>query len=116
MTSDAEPCRRRSTIPHSRPSTHSGLSREPTAWVWARSSGERLDTIRSRFSFDAFYERHERGEIGVTEYFASLRTSLGIDLSDDEFAQGWGAIYIREVPGIVDLLRSVGKRVPLYAF
>jgi len=54
--------------------------------------------------------------IGAAEYFASLRTSLGIDLSDAQFAEGWTAIYLGEVPGIRDLLRSLESRWPLYAF
>ena len=84
--------------------------------VWAACSGERIETIRSRFSFDPFYERHERGEIQAGEYFASLRASLGIDLSDTKFAAGWTALYLGEVPGMAALLRRLRRRVPLYAF
>lgn len=84
--------------------------------VWAACSGERIETIRSRFSFDSGYERHERGEIQAGEYFASLRSSLGIDLSDAQFTEGWTAIYVGEVPGIAPLLRRLARRLPLYAF
>lgn len=83
---------------------------------WAAASGERLETIRARFSHDGFYERHERGEISAGEYFASLRASLGINLTDDEFAAGWTAIFVGEIPNVADLLRRLGDRVPLYAF
>ena len=84
--------------------------------VWATCSGERIETIRSRFSFDRFYERHERGEIEAGEYFASLRASLGIALSDAEFAEGWTAIYVGEIPGMARLLRRLARRLPVYAF
>jgi putative hydrolase of the HAD superfamily len=30
---------------------------------WAAAAGTTVETIRSRFTFDAAYERHERGEI-----------------------------------------------------
>lgn len=83
---------------------------------WAACAGERLDAIRARFSFDTFYERHERGEIRVSEYFASLRSSLGIDLSDDQFARGWTALYVGEIPKVATLLRRLKDRVRLYAF
>jgi len=83
---------------------------------WAERSGEELETIRARFSFDTFYARHERGEIRAAEYFASLRSSLGIDLSDAQFAEGWTAIYVGEVPGVARLLRSLKDKLPLYAF
>lgn len=52
--------------------------------VWAALSGERIETVKSRFSFDTFFERHERGEITARDYFASLRSSLSIDLSAEE--------------------------------
>ncbi len=83
---------------------------------WAEFSGEALETLRARFTFDTFYARHERGEIQAREYFASLRSSLGIDLSDAQFVEGWTAIYVREIPGMAELLRSLAGQRPLYAF
>ena len=83
---------------------------------WAQHAGEPADAIRARFSFDEPYACHERGEIGAGEYFASLRSSLGIDLSDAQFTDGWTAIYIGEVPGVAPLIRALEDRIPLYAF
>jgi glucose-1-phosphatase len=83
---------------------------------WAAHSNYRLETIKARFSFDSFYQRHERGEIGASEYFDSLRASLGIDISDTQFVDGWNAIYVREVPGIAALLQRAKEKMPLYAF
>src|SRR5207245_9296491 len=61
-------------------------------------------------------ERHERGEIGEREYFAALRRSLAIDLTDAQLAEGWGAIFAGEIPETVELLRSIRGKLPLYAF
>jgi putative hydrolase of the HAD superfamily len=83
---------------------------------WARHAGADPAAIRARFSFDEFYARHERGEISADEYFASLRSSLGIDLDDAQWVDGWRLIYTGEVPGMRDLLRSLAARFPLYAF
>jgi putative hydrolase of the HAD superfamily len=83
---------------------------------WAYYAGEELDTIRARFSFDAFYARHERGEIEASKYFASLRLSLRINLTDAQFTDGWTAIYVGEIPGVPQLLRSLKDQIPLYAF
>ena len=83
---------------------------------WAQDTGENADDLRARFSFDDAYARHERGEIAARDYFASLRTSLRIDLTDDRFLSGWTAIYLGEIPGVSDLLRSLAAQVPLYAF
>lgn len=83
---------------------------------WAREAGAHPDTLRSRFAMDTAYERHERGEIHAAEYFRSLRTSLGVELSDAQLADGWTSIYVGEVPGIGRLLQRLADRLPLYGF
>jgi HAD superfamily hydrolase (TIGR01509 family) len=45
-----------------------------------------------------------------------LRTSLGIDLPDAQFLDGWNAIYIGEMPGVAGLLARASERIPLSAF
>ena len=57
-----------------------------------------------------------RGEIDDAEFFAGLRSSLGIGISDAQFLEGWNAIFAGEMPGIAPLLARAAKRVPLYAF
>ena len=83
---------------------------------WARCAGCEPDAVRSRFSMDEAYARHETGALDVAGYFASLRSRLGIDISDDEFAHGWHAIFVREVPGIIPLLERLRRERPLYLF
>ena len=83
---------------------------------WSRHSGVPAAQLRSKFRFDAPYERHERGEIGEREYYASLRASLGIDIADAQFAEGWGAIFADEISETVALLRTIRGDIPLYAF
>jgi glucose-1-phosphatase len=83
---------------------------------WAEHAGCDQASLRERFSPDAAYCRHEIGEIDHKAYFASLRTSLGIDIADAKFLDGWNAIFIGEIPGIAELLTRAGKRVALYAF
>lgn len=83
---------------------------------WSADSGVPAQELESRFLMDAYYERHERGEIAVTDYFGSLRDSLGIGLTDAQFERGWNAVFVRAVPGIERLLRGAGQRFPLYVF
>ena len=83
---------------------------------WAGAAGVPAGSLQVRFSFDEAYQRHERGEIEAGEYFAALRSSLGIDLPDAALVTGWNAIYVNEVPGMRALLRTVGQRLPIYAF
>jgi putative hydrolase of the HAD superfamily len=83
---------------------------------WAECAGCDPSSLRKRFKPDEAYRRHEVGAISDEDYFASLRGSLGIDLTDAQFLEGWNAIFIGEVPGIADLLARAAPRIPLYAF
>jgi FMN phosphatase YigB (HAD superfamily) len=83
---------------------------------WAGHAGCEPAHLASRFARDGLYRRHETGSIDDSEFFVGLRSSLGIDLSDAQFLQGWNAIFAGEMPGIGALLRRAGARVPLYAF
>ena len=83
---------------------------------WAKYSNCSVEEIKSKFSFDHFYESHERGEINSSEYFNSLREKLGINISDSQFENGWNSIYKGEIPGIGKLLRKAKQKLPIYAF
>ncbi len=84
--------------------------------AWSTASGVPAQTLGERFSFDAHYQRHERGEISAAEYFGSLRSSLGVQLSDEEFARGWNAVFVGEVPGIAAVLQRARAHFPLHVF
>lgn len=83
---------------------------------WAQLAGRDGDELAGRFSFDAAYRDHERGAIGIDEYFASLRRTLGLDLSDDQLLVGWNDIYVGVSPGIEPLLAAASEALPLHAF
>lgn len=83
---------------------------------WAGHAGCAPADIAARFVREESYRHHEIGKIDDAAYFASLRQSLGIKLSDAQFLEGWNAIFAGEMPGIAPLLARAGKRLPLYAF
>jgi putative hydrolase of the HAD superfamily len=83
---------------------------------WAGCSGRSVESLRERFGFDLYYERHERGEIDAPAYFDSLRESLGLDLSDEQFAVGWNSVFVKEVDGIREVIERAARRAPVYAF
>ena len=87
-----------------------------TLGCWAGHAGCAPEQLFGRFPSDDNYRRHEKGEIGDAEFFAGLRASLGIDLTDAQFLEGWNAIFAGEMPGIAGLLARAAKRLPLYAF
>jgi len=72
--------------------------------------------LKARFTQDTHYQRHERGEIDAAAYFASLRASLGIALTDAQFHDGWAALLGDEIAGMAALLRRAGEKLPLYLF
>ena len=84
--------------------------------TWAGHAGCAPADILSRFVRDEAYRRHETGQISDADYFATLRASLGIPISDDHFLEGWNAIFTGEMPDIAVLLARAAKHLPLYAF
>jgi putative hydrolase of the HAD superfamily len=83
---------------------------------WARHAGCEPMQLGLPFWRDELYRRHEKGEISDEVFFAGLRSSLGIEISDAQFIEGWNAIFIGVIPGIQQLLARAAQRLPLYAF
>jgi putative hydrolase of the HAD superfamily len=84
--------------------------------AWAVAAGVPAAAIATRFSLDEPYCAHERGEIDERTYFAHLRRSLGISLTDEEFLSGWDAILGEPIPGIEPLVSELAVHWPLYVF
>jgi putative hydrolase of the HAD superfamily len=84
--------------------------------AWASDAGCEPAHLAGRLVPNENWRRHERGEIDDAEFFAGLRNSMGISISDAQFLAGWNAIFAGEMPGIAPLLARAARRVPLYAF
>jgi glucose-1-phosphatase len=84
---------------------------------WSALAGVPFDQRHAQrvISSDAF-RQHERGELTDAAFFAFLRRELEVDLTDEQFADGWNSIFVGEMPGIRQVLARVRDRVPLYAF
>ena len=93
-----------------------GIDFEKAFSRWAEYAGVPVESIVARYRVDAWYERHERGEIEAAEYFDALRNTLGIGISDEEFAIGWNAIFEAEFAGAFELFERLSARMPIYAF
>ena len=83
---------------------------------WAGHAGCTAADLTTRFVVDDSFKHHEIGRIDDTAFFASLRQSLGIGITDAQFLEGWNSIFTGEMPGIAPLLASAARRMPLYAF
>jgi putative hydrolase of the HAD superfamily len=84
--------------------------------TWGERAPCDPEALRRRFRFDDAYEQHERGELDAAGYFASLRRSLRLRLSDEDFIAGWSDLYVGPVAGMVAVLAAASERLPLYAF
>jgi putative hydrolase of the HAD superfamily len=84
--------------------------------LWAGHAGRDPADLLARYVRDDVYKGHERGHVDDAAFFANLRSTLGIEVSDQQFLEGWNAIFVGEMEGIVPLLARAGQRLPLYAF
>lgn len=86
-------------------------------WIfgrWAQLAGVPMEQVKGRFSHGDAYQRHERGEIELGEYFRELRHELGLDLDDAQLVDGWQRVCGPEHPEVVALLKAIEGRVPQY--
>lgn len=83
---------------------------------WAGHAGCTPADLAARFVPDESYRHHETGKLSDAEYFAALRASLGIGITDAQFLEGWNAIFAGEMPDIADQLARAARHLPLYAF
>ena len=83
---------------------------------WAAHAGRAPSDIAARFVRGEAYRHHEVGRISDAEYFDSLRDALDVRLTDDQFLEGWNAIFAGEMPDIARLLPRAAEKLPLYVF
>lgn len=84
--------------------------------TWSRWTSLPMAEIQHRFKMDEAYEKHERGEIGASEYFSHLRNTLELDASDSEIAMSWNAIYQEEITETVNYILAAKEKLPCFAF
>jgi FMN phosphatase YigB (HAD superfamily) len=83
---------------------------------WARDAACAVDGLRHSIGRDATYLRYECGQIPLEDYFAHLRGTLNVALTDAQLLAGWNEIFVGEMHGIATVLRDLEPRIPLYAF
>jgi HAD superfamily hydrolase (TIGR01549 family) len=83
---------------------------------WAGHAGCAPSDIAPRWAIDEAYHHHERGTISDEAFFEGLRRSLGIAITDEQFLEGWNAIFAGEMDGIAPLLERAARHFPLYVY
>ncbi|CRL64873.1 MULTISPECIES: glucose-1-phosphatase [Proteus] len=82
--------------------------------VWSKLSGVPLASIKKNFTAGEVFKLHERGNITDIEFAEEINSELGMNLSFEQFAEGWQAIFIAVRPEVIDImnkLREQGHRV-----
>jgi HAD superfamily hydrolase (TIGR01509 family) len=83
---------------------------------WADHAGCTPADLAKRFVVDDSFKHHEIGRIDDAAFFANLRASLGVNLTDAQFLEGWNAIFTGAMPDVAPLLARAAKVMPIYAF
>jgi len=83
---------------------------------WQPMSALSLEELRTAFSFDEPYQRHERGEISAGEYFAHLRAVLQLEDDLARIEEGWNAIYVGEIAETLAMIQAARAHIPCCAF
>ncbi|MEM7170167.1 MAG: HAD-IA family hydrolase [Pseudomonadota bacterium] len=84
--------------------------------LWAQHADGNPSSIKQAFSQDHAYDTYERGEISANAYFAHLRGTLEIGISNSQFLEGWNGALSGLIPGVREILAQLVGQVPLFAF
>lgn len=91
------------------------LSFDNVFQFWASASGQQVDSIKSSFQFDEFFDEFERGEVSEKDFRAEISQRLNLKLTDAVFDEGWCSLYLAAYEGINTLLSSLKKHYRLVA-
>lgn len=83
---------------------------------WAALTDVPAAELGARFRIDDAYKAHETGAIDFPEYARRLSARLGIALAEEEWRDGWNALFADAFEGVVERLPAVARAIPTYAF
>ncbi len=82
--------------------------------VWSDCSGMSVEELTAFFGEDAFYQKHERGEITGRQYHQSIVGRLQISLSYGDFVRGWNSVLGDPIAVTLNFLKKHHGRLPFY--
>lgn len=81
-----------------------------TYQYWSEKSGISVEIIKNAFSVDEQYKQHEVGTISVEQYHQHLCSEISMNISLEDFINGWNAMLIGLYPKTIDLLEKIGSK------
>ena len=82
---------------------------------WSDASGKHFEGIKSKFVFDMLLDQFEQNAITAKDFRTTVSNRLGLQLSDEDFDQGWCNLYLDIYEGIDDLLAELKANYKLVA-
>jgi len=82
---------------------------------WANASGGQYDEIKSKFRFDALFDKFEKADVTPKEFRAEVSKRLELTLPDQKFDEGWCDLYLDTYCGIDALLAELQQHYQLVA-
>ena len=83
---------------------------------WANAAGVDESVFYKNWKLDEAYEAQEIGELDFAGYTEHLSRSLNVAMSDEQWREGWNALWTRPHEGVKALFPSLKKRFQLCAF
>ncbi len=84
--------------------------------AWANTSGAPERRFFERWKTDHHYEQHELGALTFKDYAQHLASRFDVDMSLTAWRNGWNDVFVELLPGVLPLLESLAKRMPVYCF
>ena len=82
---------------------------------WAQVSGTDANVLSHRFVFGEIYHQFERGELDASAFRKQILNMLEIDITDEDFDEGWNCLYGDIIPGIEQVLQHLKRQYRLVA-
>ena len=83
---------------------------------WAESAGVDEAVFYEHWKLDDAYKAQEIGELDFTEYTAHLGSTLNVSMSQDQWRDGWNALWTEPHRGVAALFPALKQSYRLCAF
>ena len=82
---------------------------------WANSSNRHFEDIKNKFKFDQLFDNFEKSEISAEEFRNRISKHLNLELTNEDFDNGWCDLYLDTYTGIDNLLIQLKGNCKLVA-